>query len=251
MTRFEGKFAVVTGAAGGIGAATAARLVAEGARVLLVDLQDKVAETAAALGQPSLALDISDADAGQRILAAALEHTQTIDVLVNNAGMGGSGPLEKSSDALMARIIDVNLTATMRITRDLLPHLTQPGGSIVNLASIFGILGASGTTAYAVAKAGIGQLTRQLAGDFAPRGLRVNAIAPGVVQTDMTADYFKDPRYRALHMDTTPLGRPGQPEEQAAAIAFLASDDASFITGVVLPVDGGYLAARYLPPDAV
>ena len=241
--RFRERVAVVTGAARGIGAATARRLSAEGAKVLLADREPIVEETAAGIGT-AIVLDITAPDAGERLARAALDNYGRIDVLVNNAGIGGSRTLAESDDALLDRFIDTNLTAVLRVTRAVLPHLTRPGGAIVNLSSIFGIVGYPGSTAYAAAKGGVAQVTRQLAADLGPEGIRVNAVAPGVVLTPMTEGHFKDPYYVRMLVDSAPLGRHAEPEELAAAIAFLASDDASFVTGVVLPVDGGFLAGR-------
>lgn len=247
--RFAGQGVIVTGAARGIGAATATRFAAEGARVLLVDLAPEVQATAAAIGGSALVLDIAARDAGRRIAEAALAACGRIDVLVNNAGVGGSRRLADSDDALLERIIDINLGALLRVTRDVSPHLRRPGGRIVNVSSIFGLVGYPGTTAYAVAKAGVAQFTRQLASELTPEGILVNAVAPGVVVTPMTEARLRDPHYIRLQVQPTPLGRVSQPEEQAAVIAFLASADASFISGVTIPVDGGYTAARYTPLD--
>lgn len=247
MRRFEGKTIIVTGAARGIGAATARRFADEGASVLWVDVLPEVVETAHSAGGEGLAVDVAAPEAGQLIVAAALEAFRRIDVLVNNAGVGGSRRLEDSDDALLARIVDINLVSLMRITRAVLPHLPRPGGSIVNLSSIFGLVGYPGTTAYAVAKAGVTQFTQQLTSEVAHQGIRVNAIAPGVVVTPMTEAHLQNPNYVKLMVSSTPMARVCQPEEQAAAIAFLASDDASFVCGVTLPVDGGYLSARYIP----
>ncbi len=247
--RFSGKTAIVTGAARGIGAATAQRFIEEGADVLLVDMNDDVIQTARAIGGAALVLDVSARDAGARIAKEAMDVFGRIDILVNNAGIGGSRRLQDSDDALIGRIIDVNLGSMLRITRDISPHLPRPGGRIINVSSIFGLVGYPGTTAYAVAKAGVAQFTRQLASELSPEGILVNAIAPGVVVTPMTAERLKDPHYIKLQVRPTPLGRVSQPQEQASVIAFLASDDASFIAGVTIPVDGGYTAARYTPND--
>lgn len=248
--RFAGRVAIVTGAARGIGAATARRLAREGCAVVLADREPQVTETAAGIGT-ALELDVTAPDAGERLARAALDRHGRIDILVNNAGIGGSKSLMQSDDALLARLIDTNLTAVLRVTRAIVPHLTRPGGRIVNVSSIFGLVGYPGTVGYAVAKAGIAQFTRQLAGELAPEGILVNAVAPGVVETAMTAEHLRNPHYRKLQVGPTPVGRVAQPEEIAAAIAFLASDDASFVCGVVLPVDGGYLAARHTPPDTI
>ena len=184
--RFKGKVAIVTGAADGIGAATAARFAAEGAQVLLADRSAAVAGRAAAIGAVAHQLDVTATGAGEALAQAALDAFGRIDILVNNAGIGGSKRLADSDDALIDRFIDTNLKAVLRITRGVLPHLTRPGGRIVNTSSTLGLAGWPGTTAYAVAKAGVAQFTRQLAGEVGPDGILVNAVAPGVIETQMT-----------------------------------------------------------------
>jgi NAD(P)-dependent dehydrogenase (short-subunit alcohol dehydrogenase family) len=243
--RFTGKGAIVTGAARGIGEAIAMRFAAEGAKVLLVDLIGDVADTATRLGQKSLVCDVTARGAGETIAQAALAAFGRIDILVNNAGIGGSKRLAESDDALIARLIDTNLSAVLRVTREISPHLPRPGGRIVNVSSTFGLAGYPGTTAYAVAKAGVAQFTRQLAGELGPDGIRVNAVAPGVIQTPMTVAHRENPFYMRVVVEPIPLERMGEPADVAGPVAFLASDDAAFVTGVVLPVDGGYLAARH------
>lgn len=245
--RFQGRIAVVTGAARGIGAAIAARLAAEGAKVLLTDINPEVSATAAAIGGAGFVTDIGAAGAGEAVMKAALDTYGRIDVLVNNAGIGGSRSLEESDDAIIDRFIDINLKAVLRVTRAALPHLARPGGAIVNIASTFGLAGYPGTTAYAVAKAGVAHFTRQLAAEVGPEGIRVNAIAPGVIETAMTRNHLTKPYYVKAIVEPTPLRRAGQPEEIGAAAAFLASGDASFVTGHVLVVDGGWLTSRNPP----
>lgn len=243
--RFSAKGVIVTGAARGIGEAVAARFVAEGARVLLVDVLPEVEATAARLGQPWLLQDVAASGAGEAIAVAALGAFGRIDVLVNNAGIGGSKRLEDSDDALIDRFLATNLAAVLKVTRGVLPHLPRPGGRIINVSSIFGITGYPGTTAYAVAKAGVAQFTRQLAGELAPEGILVNAVAPGLIATPMTTGHRQNALYTRLIVEGTPVERLGTPADIAGPVAFLASEDAAFVTGIVMPVDGGFLAARH------
>lgn len=242
IRRFTAKFAVVTGAANGIGAETARRLHAEGCRLLLVDRDPVVVEVAGSLDAGSLVLDIASPLAPDE-LADAVQHVGPLDVLVNNAGIGGSKPLLDTDDELLHRIVSINLLSVLRVTRALAPLFNKPA-RIVNVSSTLGMVGYPGTTAYAVAKAGIAQFTRQLAAEWGDRGISVNAVAPGVVETTMTAGHRANPIYLRNFIDPSPLGRAGQPSEVAAAIAFLASSDASFVNAEVLKCDGGWVEAR-------
>lgn len=234
---------MLTGANSGIGLATLEAFIAAGAQVLAVDLK------ADAMGANCIPLTLDlDTDAAPAVIARHAAALGPIDVVVNCAGIGGSKALADSDDALIDRILGVNLRALMRVTRDLLPLMRRPGGSIVNVASVFGEVGRSGTAAYAASKGGVSQLTRQLCADLGPEGIRVNAVAPGVILTAMTREKIEtDPEYRRTMIDGTPVQRIGAPEDVAEAILFLASDRARFISGQILAVDGGWLAVRGAP----
>jgi 3-oxoacyl-[acyl-carrier protein] reductase len=244
--RFSGRCAIVTGAAGGIGGATALRLAAEGAQVLAVDRKGEGFPEAP--GIRPLVADVSDRDAPESIVGACREAFGRLDVLVNNAGIGGARPALDTSDADWDRFLDVDLRAVFRLSRAAIPALTAPGGRIVNIASVFGLVGFPGSCAYGVAKAGVAQLTRQMAADYTPRGILVNAIAPGVIETGMTSRRIATDRwYGTVMIEATPTPYNGRPEDIAGVVAFLCSEDARFISGEILTVDGGWLATRYLP----
>lgn len=240
--RFANCTALVTGANSGIGLATTQRLLKEGAKVLAVDLDTTQLRD---LPLSWLEVDLGLQDAPSRIVAAAEQKLGTIDFLINNAGIGGSRTLELSDDDFIDRVLNINLRSVMRLTRDLLPLLRKPGASIVNVGSVYGETGFPGSAPYAASKGAITQLTRQLAADLGPDGIRVNAVAPGVIRTAMTARRLDtDASYWASMVETTPLGKVGTAEQVAAVITFLCSQDASFVLGQTIAVDGGWLTCR-------
>ncbi|MCZ4120930.1 SDR family NAD(P)-dependent oxidoreductase [Streptomyces sp. H39-S7] len=251
MRRFEGYGVLITGAGRGIGAATARRLAGEGAQVLITDLDGDPAETVAAGIRKSggtaeaLPCDVADRTAVEAAVAYAVECFGTLDVLVNNAyACHPDTPLfEDGTDEVWQRDLDITLTGAYRCARAALPHLAAAPdrrGAIVSIGSVNGEQD-FGNHAYSAAKAGLASLTRTLAGHAAARGVRVNLVAPGTVHTDAWAGREVDLRaVSALY----PLGRVGLPDDIAAAVAFLASSDAAWITGVTLPVDGGILIGQ-------
>lgn len=246
----NGKVAVVTGAAQGNGKAIATALAQAGALVACCDIQpDMLAATVqditAAGGQAiAVTLDVTDPAACQAAAATVRATLGDAAVLVNNAGIIRRTPLDADTFATdWDSVLAVNATGVMQVTRAFLDHLKATRGSVVNLGSIMSVTAGPGLSAYAASKGAVLQLTRALAHDLAPYGIRVNAIAPGVIETPMTAATRADPDAIGRFMAHTPMRRVGRPEELAGPVLFLASDAASYVTGALLPVDGGYLAA--------
>ncbi|MFI5760971.1 SDR family NAD(P)-dependent oxidoreductase [Streptomyces sp. NPDC051563] len=251
MRRFERYGVLITGAGRGIGEATARRLAGEGAHVLVTDLDGDRAEKAAAGIRESggdaeaLSCDVADRASVEAAVAYAVRRCGTLDVLVNNAyDCHPDAPLfEDETDEIWHRDLDITLTGAYRCARAALPYLAAAPdrrGAIVSIGSVNGEQD-FGNHAYSAAKAGLASLTRTLAGHAAPRGVRVNLVAPGTVHTDAWAGRESCLEAVAAHY---PLGRVGLPDDIAAAVAFLASKDAAWITGTTLPVDGGILISQ-------
>jgi NAD(P)-dependent dehydrogenase (short-subunit alcohol dehydrogenase family) len=254
VARLEGRAIVVTGASRGIGRAIAVRLAAEGAKLVLTGGPGDEAllgEIAAAVGgAKSITGDLGDPELAVRLVASALEQFGRIDGLVNNAFAEEVGSVGEVSLEGWDRTLRVSLTAPMLLAKAALPHMQQAGrGAIVNIASQRAFASGHGAAAYESAKAGMVALTRSLAVDYGPSGIRTNCLSPGFVLSERAQEWMQGGARREEAMRIgIPLRRPGQPSEIAAVVAFLLSDDASFINGAVLPVDGGALAG--LPENA-
>ena len=251
--RLKGKVALVTGAGSGIGAATATLFAQEGAAVALADLRpepvrERVAEIAAR-GAPALALagDVACRADAERLVEATGERFGGLDILVNCAGVTPRyAPEDWDFDQIWDWVLSVNLKGTYLMSRSATAAMQRRGGgAVVNLSSIYGLVGrpsffGTGHDPYPPSKGAIVTLTKDMANSFGAHGIRVNALCPGFIYTDMTRTLTEDPEWLRQMLAMEPLGRLGRPEEVARAALFLASDDASFITGVALPVDGGY-----------
>jgi NAD(P)-dependent dehydrogenase (short-subunit alcohol dehydrogenase family) len=248
--RFEGKVAIVSGGGTGIGAATAALFSREGASVTITGRRpEPLEQVAVAIGATAIPGDTSSGVAVDALVATTVDRFGGLDVVVANAAVGFGGAAGEVSDDAWRRTLDVNLTGAMRLVRSALPHLVRrPGAAIVLVSSVSGLVASPRGTAYEVSKAGLLALMRSVALDYGPLGVRCNAVCPGWVHTPMgdravaeiatEREVSVDDAY-ALVNQPVPLRRAGTPEEVAACCAFLASDDASYVNGAVLVVDGG------------
>ena len=241
----DGKTALVTGASRGIGRAIALRLAAEGARVAInyagnVKAAEEVKAAIEAAGGTAILCraDVADSAAVEAMIADVVKEFGAIDILVNNAGITRDTLLMRMKDEDFAKVLDTNLKGVFYCTKAVAKLMMKKrAGRIINMASVVGLVGNAGQTNYAAAKAGVIGFSKSAAKELASRGITVNAVAPGFIGTDMTADLPESVKEKAL--SDIPLGRAGQPEDVANAVLFLASDQASYITGQVVHVDGG------------
>jgi meso-butanediol dehydrogenase/(S,S)-butanediol dehydrogenase/diacetyl reductase len=254
VERFAGQTVLVTGAGSGIGAATARRFAIEAASLVLVDQDgDKLRDMAQTLdraGALTITADVADPDAVQEFVRQAVNRFGRLDVLVNNAGVVTTGGVADTPLAEWRRIMATDLDGVFYCTRAAVPHLIATKGCIVNVSSVSGLGGDWGMSCYNAAKGAVTNFTRALALDLGEKGVRVNAVNPTFTRTGMTKDRQQDPELLAKFRARIPMGRVGEPEDVADAIAFLASHDARFITGVNLPVDGGLSASNGQPRQA-
>ena len=259
MGRLDGKVALITGAASGMGRAAAELFAREGARVVVTDVvEDAGAAAAAAIRAAGheatfVRADVSRADDCERMVTSAVDTYGALHILYNNAGIfpADDGGLLDTPEATWARVIDVNLKGVWLGCRAAVPAmLASGGGSIVNVASFVAFVGAAtAQVAYTASKGALLSMTREIAVEYARRGIRANALCPGPVETPLLAGLLADPYQRARRLVHIPMGRLGRAEEVAKAALFLASDDSSFMTGAALVVDGGITAAYVTPED--
>lgn len=244
MARFDGRVALITGGASGIGKATAKRIAADGGSVVIADLQDEagnavVEEIEKSGGKATYVhLNVTDEEGWANAVASTLEAFGRLDILVNNAGIGDTEPLEVTTVDTWNRVVAVTQTSVflgMKAAAEALKNSGQ--GSVVNISSMYGIVGSGVSPAYHAAKGAVRLLTKTTALGWAKEGVRVNSVHPGYIDTPILGDTDRN-----MLIGATPMGRLGQPEEIAAMIAFLASDDASFATGAEFVIDGGYTA---------
>ncbi|MBK9133312.1 MAG: SDR family oxidoreductase [Betaproteobacteria bacterium] len=242
----------MTGTSSGIGFAIAELFIAEGASVLGVDREPAPEIQLRAKAFRSMTVDLSEPQAAERIVATCIEGLGMPDILVNNAGIGNAKPVLQTTDAELARYFAVNVIAPFGLCRAVIPVMRGRGGAIVNVASVSGLVGTAQSAGYGESKAAVAAMTRNLATEFGRDGIRVNAVAPGLVVTPLTRERAsRNTWFKRMYYDHSPMGRDGLAQELAHPCLFLASDEASYVNGVVLAVDGGWSIAKYLPDPAV
>ncbi|WP_312925369.1 SDR family NAD(P)-dependent oxidoreductase [Atlantibacter hermannii] len=254
MTRFQQKVVVITGAGSGIGAGAAQRFAREGASVVLVGrTPEKLEKVAAQLPQGKhlvVPCDVSSADEVQNLAQRVIDEYSRVDVLVNNAGVIVQGRIHEISLNDWETLMATDLNGVFYCTHYFMPELLKTKGNVVNISSVSGLGGDWGMSVYNAAKGAVTNFTRALAMDYGADGVRVNAICPGFTFTELTEDMKQNEPLLQKFYERIPLKRAGEPEDIADAIAFIASDDARYITGVNLPVDGGLTASNGQPPQA-
>ena len=248
--RLEGKVALISGGARGMGAAEAILFAREGARVAIGDMLDEEGKrTEAEINESGgecvfIHLDVTDENAWQDAVAATVARFGKLDILVNNAGVsGGRGILEDTTVEAWDRVMDINSKGVFLGTKAAIPEMRRAGGgSIINISSVYGLVGSAGSSAYHASKGAVRLLTKSTAIQYAGEGIRANSVHPGIIETAMTEATLADPERNQRWMSGTPLGRRGVPDDVAYGVLFLASDESSFMTGSELVIDGGWTA---------
>lgn len=247
--------AIITGAGGGIGLGTAKQLYDMGMAIVGVGRDpEKLAHLESEIGDTerlaTLSVDIAADEAPQAIVKLALERFGRIDFLINNAGIGSPTPLHETDDETLDRFLGIMLRAPFRLAREAIVHM-QAGSAIINVTSTFGLVGGKRGGPYSAAKGGLEALTRHIACEYGPTGIRANCVAPGVTMTDMVRHRLEDKAFRRMNVDMTPYPRLGEVEDVASTIAFLCSKGGEFINGQTIVVDGGWSSTKYLSPEAL
>jgi NAD(P)-dependent dehydrogenase (short-subunit alcohol dehydrogenase family) len=246
----KGKTAVVTGGGSGIGQASALAMAREGASVAILDSNQEAGRrtadelTAQKLDAAFFSLDVSSEEQVRAVMSQIIKNFGRIDILHNNAGIAIRHPVAEQDEEGWQACMNVNLKGVFLCAKHVIPHMLDNGGSIINTASVTGIVGVRNRAAYSATKGAVVALTRNMALDYAYHQIRVNCVCPGFVRTPMAKALLEDPIKEKRLVDTHPLGRLGTPEDVANAVLFLASDLASWITGHALVVDGGFAAGR-------
>ncbi|MCV2894306.1 SDR family NAD(P)-dependent oxidoreductase [Lentibacter sp. XHP0401] len=244
---FEGKTVAITGAAAGIGQATTRLFATRGAHVIAIDRDAEALSRLDIKGITPLQGDVTDPNLPAALKARITALGGPLAVLVNNAGIGGGGRMDQTSDDDLRSFFEINVLGLFRLARFAVTEMqTAGGGSIVNVASIYAEVGAQNSAGYSTSKGAVAALTRQMATDYGHDGIRVNAVAPGLIETPLTEERIRTEKWRhKIFVEQCPLQRVGQPDDVARAIAFLASDEAAFISGEILRVDGGWAMGRF------
>ena len=244
--RLKDKIAIITGGGTGIGLATARAFCQEGAKVILFGRRkEKLEKAVEKLGGSTIIVqgDMTNNNDLDKLINETLHNFKKIDILVNNAGLFNGSPLHEISDSQWDEIMDINIRSVFQLTRRVLPvMLSQKYGSIIHISSILGLIAVPQVAAYNVSKGALNQFSRSIAVEYGSSGIRSNSICPGLIATDMTADLMKDMDLMKEWSKEYPIGRFGKPEDVANACLYLASDESSFVTGITLPVDGGFTA---------
>ena len=244
--RLKDKTAIITGGATGIGLACARLFAQEGARLAIFGRrQDRLDQAQKEIGDAVLTVqgDITQKKDTARLVETSVKELGKVDILINNAGIFGGGPIHEMEDAVWDQTFDINMRGVFQLTRKVLPQMaTQSSGSIIHISSVLGMRSIPGTAAYNASKGALNQFSRSIAVEYGGQGIRSNTICPGMIETEMTEEMRSDTALMEEFLKRYPLGRFGKPGEVAKACLFLASDESAFITGATLPVDGGCTA---------